>query len=567
MAPTAPIDTQQPFWVADWLVDPATCRIKNAHTEIKLEPKAMTVLACLARHAGEVMTREQLEAMAWQGVVVGYDSLASSIIKLRRGFGDDPKDPRIIETVPKRGYRLIAEVRADRPAAQTASAPPAQPGASDTVRRGSMRWIFPIVAFAIAALIAIVVLIEKADVFERGVETEERAVAVLPFKNLSDDPDQEYFSDGITADLITDLSKIASLAVIARNSVFQYKNRDVDVHELRDELGVTYVVEGSVRKAGDTVRITASLIDAGTGRNLWAERFDGKLQNIFALQDEVTRKVVSALAIRVTEQERATLVHEYTQSIEAYDEFLQGWQSFWVLSNESNLNARQHFLNAIALDDRFARAYANLALTYAYDYINAWHDDPDYSIEQARRYAKRGLELDPGLPQVHWVMSLVHMFGKDYQAALEEAQQSLRDDPNLADGYGLMADILNFAGQPRQAMEVMHKAMRLNPHYQHIYLIIRGEIHFNLRDYELAIRDLETALSRNPEAQEARLWLAAAYAHAQQPDEASWQLEHIRHAGIDLTLDYVERVVPLNDPGQRRHLLDGLHKAGLMEKS
>jgi TolB-like protein/DNA-binding winged helix-turn-helix (wHTH) protein/Flp pilus assembly protein TadD len=567
MAPAAPAPAamHRPFWIGDWFVDPATCRIRSADTEVKLEPKAMTVLVCLAEHAGEVLSREQIEAMAWQGVVVGYDSLASSIIKLRRGFGDDPRNPRIIETVPKRGYRLIAPVRAGAPESEPAAAPDARPDAPVPPPRRRRRPALLSLIAVPAVLIALGVLIATSGLLERAPVAAEPAVAVLPFKNLSDDPDQEYFSDGITADLITDLSKISSLAVIARNSVFQYKDRDVDVRELGDELGVAYVVEGSVRKAGDTVRITASLIDAGTGHNLWAERFDGKLQDIFALQDEVTHKVVSSLAVTLTERERATLARDYTRSIEAYDEFLQGWQAFWVLSKESNAHAREHFLNAIALDGHFARAYANLALTYAYDYINAWHDDPDYSIGQARLYARKGLELDPDLPQAHWAMSLVHAFGRDYQAALEEVQLNLRDAPHSADAHGLMADILNFAGRPKQALEVMHKAMRLNPHYQHIYLIIRGEIHFNLHDYPQAIRDLEAALARNPEAQEARLWLAAAYAHANQPDEASWQLEHIRHAGIELTLDYLERVVPMNDPIQRRHLLDGLHKAGMTD--
>lgn len=562
MAPVTDVDLQRPFWVADWHVDPASCRIKNAVRELKLEPKVMTVLVCLARNAGTVMTREQLESMAWQGVVVGYDSLANSIIKLRRAFGDDTKNPRIIETIPKRGYRLIAEVSWEQPL----TTPAPSPGTPASVARGARHIALPALALVVVAIVAIAVYALRSGIFETA-EPAERSIAVLPFENLSDDPDQEYFSDGITADLITDLSKISSLAVIARHSVFRYKDRDVDVRDLRDELGVTYVVEGSVRKVGDTLRISASLIDTRTGHNLWAERFDGNLKNIFTLQDEVTEKVVSSLAIRLTEHERATLAHDYTNSVEAYDEFLQGWQLFWVLSSDTNPQAREHFQKAVRLDDRFARAYANLALTYAYDRINAWQDDPDHSIEQARYFARKGLELDSSLPQVHWVMGLVHMFSKQHQAALKEAQIALRHDPNFADGYGLMAAILNYAGQPRQALEVMHRAMRLNPHFPHIYLIIRGEIRFNLHDYDNAVRDFETALGRNPEAQEARLWLAAAYAHAQQPDEASWQLEYIRHAGIELTLDYVEKVVPLNDPVQRRHLLDGLRKAGLLAKS
>lgn len=561
MAQAQNTDLQQPFWVADWHVDPGACRLKRAGKEVKLEPKAMTVLVCLARNAGEVMTRDQLEAVAWQGMVVGYDSLAGSIIKLRRAFGDDSKNPQFIETVPKRGYRLIAEVKPDQDdRKETVTGSQATLNQPEKVRPRPKRYYLPVF---IIFLITILVAIGTLYFSEQALDSEERSIAVLPFQNLSNDPDQDYFSDGITADLITDLSKISSLAVIARNSVFTYKNIDVDVRQLREELGVKYVVEGSVRKAEGMVRISVSLIDTKNGRNIWAERFDGELKNIFALQDDVTKKVVSSLAIKLTENEQEILAREYTNSIEAYDEFLQGWQLFWILSKETNRSAREHFLNAIKLDSQFARAYANLALTYAYDNTNGWHDDPEYSMEKARFYARKGVELDPALPQVYWVLGLTHIFSKEYQAALEAAQKNLELDPNNADGYGLLATILNYAGQPKQALDMMQKAIRLNPRHPHIYLIIRGEINFNLHDYKNAIHDFELALSRNPEAQEARLWLAAAYAHTGQIDDASWQLEHIRHDGISFTLNYVENVVPFNDPVQRMHLLDGLRIAGL----
>lgn len=416
---------------------------------------------------------------------------------------------------------------------------------------------------AVAAL-ALVLTLVRTD--KPAPETGVRSIAVLPFRNLGGDPSQDYFSDGLTADLITDLAKISSLGVVARNSVFTYKGMDVDVRRLRDELGVTYVLEGSVRREGNRVRISARLIDTQSGHNLWAERFDGELGGIFALQDEVTEKILSSLTLHLTDSERVILDREYTRSVEAYDEFLRGWQLFWNLSKDSNRQARAHFQKAIALDPAFARAYANLALTYGYDYTNGWTQDTEYAIAQARRYAQKGVELDPRLPQVHWVMSLIHVYSREYQAAIEAAQLTLQQDPNYADGYGVLANALNYAGKPGQALEVMEKAMRLDPHYPHIYLTIRGEIHFNLRDYAAAIEDLEAALTRNPETQEARLWLAAAYAHAGRIDDADWQLEHIRYTGTRLTLDYIEKFVPFNDPLQRKHLLDGLYKAGLEQE-
>ncbi len=547
------IDVQQPFWVADWYIDPAACRIKRADKELKLEPKAMTVLICLVQHAGEVLAREKLEKMAWQDTVVGYDSLAGSIIKLRKAFEDDTKNPKFIETVPKRGYRFIAEVSHEKPVKHLATV---------IDKTSIVRKTFYLVAFALF-LVTFGLILNNLNIVSVDEKLTKPSIAVLPFKNLSNFPEQDYFSDGMSADLITDLSKISSLTVISRNSVFAYKNMDVDVKKIHEELGVTYVIEGSVRKSGDVVRISARLIDAKNGHTLWADRFDGTLKNIFNLQDEVASKVVSSLSIRLTEHERNILYQDYTNSVAAYDEFLHGWQLFWVLSKETNHLARKHFLKAIELDNKFARAYANLAWTYTYDYSNAWSKDPKHSMEQAFYFAKKGVELAPNSPQVHWVMSLVHMFSKRYGEALKSTQQTLIHNPNYADGYGMMSAILNYSGQPKKALVVMKKAMLLNPHYSQLYLIIRGEVYFNLNKYEKAIEDFEVALMRNPEAQEARLWLAAAYAYTGDIESAHWQLDNIRHAGIKLTLNYIEQVVPLNDPLQRKHLLDGLSKAGL----
>ena len=367
----------------------------------------------------------------------------------------------------------------------------------------------------------------------------------------------------MTGDIITDLSKISGISVIARNSVFTYKDIDVDIKELGKDLGASYVVEGSVRKSGGKVRISARLIDTQTSHSLWAERFDGTFEDIFSLQDEVTNNVVTSLAIKLTENERIILVHEYTKSIEAYDEFLKGWQLFWIFSKDSNHRAREHFKKAIELDDQFARAYANLALTHTYDYLNAWKDDTRQSMQMAMDFARKAVNLDPSIPQVHWVMGLIHMFNKNYQPALESAQKTLDQDPNYADGHGLMGTILNYAGKPREALVFMITAMQLNPFHPSIYKIIRGEIHFNLHEYDKAIGFFESALERNPEAQEARLWLAASYAHNDQLDDASWQMEHILQNDSKLTLEYIEKVSPFKDPAHRRHFLDGLYKAGL----
>jgi TolB-like protein/DNA-binding winged helix-turn-helix (wHTH) protein/Tfp pilus assembly protein PilF len=574
------ISAEETFYVGDWCVDPTTGRISNQDVEHKIEPKAMTVLVCLARQQGQVVSRETLEEQAWAGMVVGYDSLASAIIKLRKAFGDDSKSPRYIETVPKKGYRLICGVHTDlsgmaeKPEDETQAQQslPAERRANESMmaaKNHSAKMNKLLNAVILLAVLASVTAyffrdaVTDSSQHATQASNDKRVIAVLPFKNLSDDVQQDYFSDGITADLITDLSKISGLSVIARNSVFIYKNTDVDIRNVKQELGVDFVVEGSVRKVGDQVRISARLIDAGSSINIWADRFDGTLDNLFAFQDSVTTKIINSLEVTLTERDRTRLAQKYSNSIEAYDEFLRGWQNLWLSSREGMYRARGHFLKAIELDDQFARAYANLALTYIYDHLLGWSDDDDAALVKAQEYADKAIAIDPELPQVYWVKGFADIFSRDYRQSLEHAQHAIDLDPGFADGYGLLATTLNYAGKPKEADKVMRQAMQQNPKYPAIYNVIHGEIFFNMRDYEKAIENFTYALEVNPEIEEARIWLAAAYANIGDIDEASWQLEQIRMSGRDLSLQRIEKVIPFKDPEQRKAFIDSLYKAGL----
>ena len=561
------IKADSPFWVGDWYVDPTTGRIQRDGEETKLEPKVISVLVCLAQQQGQVVTREQLEDTVWAGMVVGYDSLASTIIKLRKAFGDDSKHPRIIETVPKKGYRLIASASSAEggytPAEEisTEETPATEPGAVTSRLVG----VAVIVLLAVPGLWLISNITSTDEPTVQTMTTTKPAIVVLPFDNLSNDPDQEYFSDGITADLITDLSRLSGLSVIARNSAFNYKNTDVDVRKLGKELGVTYIIEGSVRKAGNKVRISARLIDAKNSFNLWADRFDGTLENVFAFQDEVTSRIIESLQITLTEKDRGRLAHKYSNSIEAYDLFLHGWQNLWRTSRDGTLQARDYFKRAIELDNEFARAYANLAVTYIHDYLHGWTDESNQALQQAHTWADRAIELNPNLPQVHWVKSYAYIFSREHQASIREIEHAIELDPNYADAYALLATTLNYAGQPDQAELEMRKAMQLNPKHPAQYKVIFGEIFFNQRDYKNAIKNFQQALESNPEIQECRMWLAAALAYDGNIDEAEWQLEQIRTVSSELSLQRIESVIPFKDPLQTQHLVDGLHKAGLTQ--
>lgn len=548
---------ETPFYLGNWYIEPSLGRISGqllGSGSIKLEPQVMAVLLCLIKQQGQVVSRETIEDQAWGNRVVGYDSLSTAIIKLRKAFGDDSKNPQYIETVPKKGYRLIMPVTSAKPD-KTNSQNKTKP----RQKRLQSGLIISIVIISLAFM-----LYNKAPYLFMSPEIiQHNTIAVLPFKNMSGDIQQEYFSDGITADLITDLSKLSGLGVIARNSVFAYKESAIDVRQIGKELSVRYIVEGSVRKNNDLVRISARLIDASTGHNLWAERFDGKLRNVFTLQDTVTAKIIAALQLKLSDSEQQQLSRKYTNSFTAYDHFLQGWQLFWEYSKESNALAKVHFKNAIELDPKFARAYANLALSYAYDVLNGWTSTPEDNLKHAKALSQKAIKLDDELAQVHWAVGFTALISREYQFALTESQKIIALDPNNADGYGLLATTLNYAAKPRDALVYMKKAMQLNPLHPFVYKLIMGEIYFNLHDYKNAVKQFEHALERNPSTQESRIWLAASYAQLGRLDDASWQLDHIRNDDPDFSITNIETVIPFRDPMQLKHLIDGLHKAGL----
>ncbi|MEJ2759543.1 MAG: adenylate/guanylate cyclase domain-containing protein, partial [Anaerolineales bacterium] len=316
------------------------------------------------------------------------------------------------------------------------------------------------------------------------------SIAVLPFDNLSGDPEQEYFSDGITEDLITDLSKISGLFVIARNSVFTYKDRAVKITEVGRELGVRYVLEGSVRKANNRVRITAQLVNATTEGHLWAERYDRNLRDIFALQDEVTQKIVAALAVKLTEDEQKRLAHKYTDNMAAYDLVLQGKEYNNRFTKEANDQARQMYERAIELDPEFAFAYSLLSLTQFYEWSFGWSNDPR-TLEQSFELAQKAIALDESLPLGHAMLGQVYLWKKQHDRAIAELENAIALSPNDAKSLAILAGILNWNGRPEEAIMWIRKAMTLNPMYPAWYLWNLGHSYFLLNQYEKAVEPLE----------------------------------------------------------------------------
>jgi TolB-like protein/class 3 adenylate cyclase/3-mercaptopyruvate sulfurtransferase SseA len=348
------------------------------------------------------------------------------------------------------------------------------------------------------------------------------SIAVLPFNNMSDDASQEYFADGMTEDVITDLSKISGLFVIARNSSFAYKGQSPDVRQVAEELGVRYVLEGSVRRAGDQVRINAQLIDATTGGHLWAERYDGTLEDIFDLQDKVTEQIVAALAVSLTGEELAQQTRHATENAAAHDAYLQGWARYKLLTPKDLAEAVPFFEEALRLDPGYAQAHAALAALYWDAYVNDWAFDLDMPSSRAENRANEHLEkaLETPTPLAHALQARMMASWGFHDAAVVEAEQAVALDANDAAAHAGLAEALVFAGKPAKAIDAIEIAMRLDPHHPPSYLITLGAAQFGTERYEDAAATFERAVKRNPDNEIPLIYLASAYGHLGRIEDA-----------------------------------------------
>ena len=396
------------------------------------------------------------------------------------------------------------------------------------------------------------------------------SIAVLPFVNMGGDPEQEYFADGMTEDLITDLSQMSGLFVIARNSTFVYKGKPVKIRQVAEELGVRYVLEGSVRKAGEQVRINTQLIDATTGGHLWAKRYDGRLDDVFGLQDKITRKIVAALAVKLSAGEQEKVTRKETDNIEAYDTFLKGWEHYRLWTPEDFRKAIPYFERAIELDPNYGRAYAAVASVYTEGYLRPW-DWPHVlgvSAEDMPRLAGEYLQAtrDDPTPLGHQVASKWFIILLYPEEAIAEAERAIALDPNDADGYMAMAGALIYSGKPEEAVDFVKKAMRLDPHNLANYLYTLGLAHFGMEQFQEAASFFERAFKLNPKMGSVqRAYLAAAYGYLGQEEKARTELDK---PGIKEVRELYDIYVKYEgayykNPKDRARLLDGLRNVGL----
>jgi adenylate cyclase len=392
---------------------------------------------------------------------------------------------------------------------------------------------------------------------------EEPSIAVLPFANISSDPEQEYFSDGLTEEIITALSKVHKMFVIARNSAFTYKGKPVKVQQVGEELGVRYVLEGSVRKAGDRVRITAQLVDAATGGHLWSERYDRDLKDIFALQDEITMKILTALRVKLTEGEQARVYDRGTGNLESFMKVLEGSSYFFRFNKDDNTVARQMFDEAVALDPENAVAYTMLGWTHQMDVWYGSAESPVKSMERASELAQKAVALNETLDSPHSLLCHTYLMKRQYEEAIVEGERAVALSPNGADAHAHLAMTLSYVGRPEEAIGLFKKATRLNPMPPNWYFLSLGYAYCVTGQYEKAIATVKKALQRNPDDMMAHIALATSYIMGGREEEARAEAAEVLRIDPKFSLEYYANTLPYKNQADTELMIDALRKAGL----
>jgi adenylate cyclase len=484
-----------------------------------------------------------------------YDS-----IKNKLSLGYDSLGEHTVKNIkePVRVYRM----RVGPDAAAT--------GVSKEKKPAVKRWQWVALAAVIVLIVGAVAIwnfyfrlpsVEPASVEKMAFPLPDKpSIAVLPFTNMSEDPKQEYFSDGITNDIITDLSKFGGLFVVASNSTFTYKNKPTKVQEVSRDLGVRYVLEGGVQKAGDRVRINAQLIDATTGQHLWAERFDRSMDDIFAVQNEITEKIIAAVFVKLDSAERHRAMRIPTESAEAYDLNMRAREIWHRFGKENNVEARRLWEKAIELDPEYALAYGGVAWTLAHDYL--YYGGTGESLERALEAAQKAVSLDYESFGPQWTLGYVLLQKRLYDQAMTAYEKALALHPNNADLLAEMVNVLTRVGRPQDAIAQMKKAMRLNPLSPHWYAWFLGLAYYHAGQYEEAIVALKPLLHLLG-WDTVSLRLAASYAQLGRLDEARAQAAEVLKLNPDFSIATFSKTEAYKNPSDLEHFLDGLRKAGL----
>ena len=391
------------------------------------------------------------------------------------------------------------------------------------------------------------------------------SIAILPFDNMNKDPEQEYFSDGLTEQIINGLCKVSNLFVIGRNSSFAYKGKSIRTKQIAQELGVRYILEGSVQKAGDRVRITAQLIDATTDYHMWSERYDRDLSDIFDLQDEITMKLIDAMHINLTSGEQARLWGGGTTNIQAYDRCMRGTEYFFRMNEKDNKQAQQFYKKAINIDKAYVLPYVMLGFTHILDLLYRWSNSPIKSFEQAETCAENALTLNDSFDITHILWGWIYLFRRQHDEAIKEGERAIELNPNGAEAHVHLAFILCLSDETELAIKLLKRAFRLNPIPLPHYYSILAMAYRNNGQYEKAIELSKKGLIGNPDQLPVYLTLAASYIYLNRTEEAHKAVEEVLRIYPNFSLKYQARTMPYKRPETGDNFIDALRKAGLPE--
>jgi TolB-like protein/Tfp pilus assembly protein PilF len=527
-------------------VDLVRQELRHAGASVPVEPQVFDVLAYLVRHRERIVSKSELFDTVWQGRLVSDAALNSRISAARRAIGDNGNEQTLIRTLHKRGFRFIADVEEAFAAPETGTSP--ETGAPSQTSDDAPE------------------LVPDAVPAEPLPLPHKPSIAVLPFQNMSGDPDQEYFADGLTEDIITGLSRQQWFFVIARNSSFTYKGGAVDVRQVASQLGVRYILEGSVRRSASRVRVTGQLIDATAGNHLWADRYDRELSDIFELQDEITNRVIDSVSPQILLAEAARVRRKPPQSIDAWDFVMQALPHMWRMTTEEHQRAQHLLLEALALDPDYAHAYALLGWTYV-SMFNLDTGKPIHEFtERALDAGMRAVELDDQDPWGHLVLGLGHARRRHPEQALAHLSTAIALNPSFALGHAGLGYALAAGRQPERGLQALEQAHRLSPRdpFLAIYApTVRYMALFALERYEETIEVCRATAAQHPNHAGAWRLMTVSLALLGRIDEAKAALARTLALSPDFSLDHVDKNTVYADPADRARFLEGLRRAGL----